>query len=27
MLSAFAEHPGRVLGHGQLLEMVWGRPV
>lgn len=24
MLSAFAEHPGRVLGHGQLLEMVWG---
>jgi hypothetical protein len=26
MLSAFAEHPGRVLGHGQLLEMVWGDP-
>jgi DNA-binding response OmpR family regulator len=24
MLSTFAEHPGRVLGHGQLLEMVWG---
>lgn len=24
MLSAFAEHPGRVLGHAQLLEMVWG---
>jgi DNA-binding response OmpR family regulator len=24
MLSTFVEHPGRVLGHGQLLEMVWG---
>jgi DNA-binding response OmpR family regulator len=24
MLSTFAEHPGRVLGHGQLLEMIWG---
>lgn len=24
MLATFAEHPGRVLGHGQLLEMVWG---
>lgn len=24
MLSTFAENPGRVLGHGQLLEMVWG---
>lgn len=24
MLAAFAEHPGRVLGHAQLLEMVWG---
>jgi DNA-binding response OmpR family regulator len=24
MLAAFAENPGRVLGHGQLLEMVWG---
>jgi DNA-binding response OmpR family regulator len=24
MLSAFAENPGRVLGHGQLLDMVWG---
>lgn len=24
MLSTFAEHPGRVLGHGQLLELVWG---
>ena len=27
MLSTFAEHPGRVLGHGQLLEMVWGNGV
>lgn len=24
MLSTFAENPGRVLGHGQLLELVWG---
>ena len=24
MLATFAEHPGRVLGHGQLLELVWG---
>ena len=24
MLSTFAEHPGRVLGHGRLLELVWG---
>lgn len=24
MLAAFAGNPGRVLGHGQLLEMVWG---
>jgi DNA-binding response OmpR family regulator len=24
MLATFAEHPGRVLGHAQLLEMVWG---
>jgi DNA-binding response OmpR family regulator len=24
MLAAFAKNPGRVLGHGQLLEMVWG---
>jgi DNA-binding response OmpR family regulator len=24
MLSTFVEHPGLVLGHGQLLEMVWG---
>lgn len=24
MLTAFAENPGRVLGHGQLLDMVWG---
>ena len=24
MLSAFAENPGRVLGHGQLLDLVWG---
>ena len=24
MLSTFAEHPGRVLGHAQLLELVWG---
>jgi DNA-binding response OmpR family regulator len=24
MLAAFAENPGRVLGHGQLLELVWG---
>ncbi len=24
MLSCFAENPGRVLGHGQLLDMVWG---
>lgn len=24
MLGAFAENPGRVLGHGQLLDMVWG---
>lgn len=24
MLVTFAEHPGRVLDHGQLLEMVWG---
>jgi len=24
MLATFAENPGRVLGHGQLLEMVWG---
>ncbi len=27
MLSTFAEHPGRVLGHGQLLELVWGNGV
>ena len=25
MLSTFAEHPGRVLGHGQLLETGLGR--
>jgi DNA-binding response OmpR family regulator len=24
MLEAFAENPGRVLGHGQLLDSVWG---
>lgn len=24
MLSSFASNPGRVLGHGQLLDMVWG---
>ena len=24
MLATFAENPGRVLGHGQLLDMVWG---
>jgi DNA-binding response OmpR family regulator len=24
MLATFAENPGRVLDHGQLLEMVWG---
>jgi DNA-binding response OmpR family regulator len=24
MLSTFAEHPGHVLGHSQLLELVWG---
>lgn len=24
MLSTFAENPGRVLGHGQLLDLVWG---
>ncbi len=24
MLATFAAHPGRVLGHGQILEMVWG---
>lgn len=24
MLACFAENPGRVLGHGQLLDMVWG---
>jgi DNA-binding response OmpR family regulator len=24
MLATFVENPGRVLGHGQLLEMVWG---
>jgi two-component system OmpR family response regulator len=24
MLATFAEHPGRVLGHAQLLELVWG---
>lgn len=24
MLTVFAENPGRVLGHGQILEMVWG---
>jgi DNA-binding response OmpR family regulator len=24
MLVAFAENPGRVLGHGQLLDLVWG---
>jgi DNA-binding response OmpR family regulator len=24
MLATFAEHPGRVLGHAQLLDMVWG---
>lgn len=24
MLTAFAENPGRVLGHGQLLDQVWG---
>ena len=27
MLSTFAEHPGRVLGHLQLLEMVWGNGI
>jgi DNA-binding response OmpR family regulator len=27
MLSTFAEHPGRVLGHAQLLEMVWGNGI
>lgn len=24
MLATFAENPGRVLGHGQLLELIWG---
>ncbi len=24
MLATFAENPGRVLGHGRLLELVWG---
>jgi DNA-binding response OmpR family regulator len=24
MLTTFAEHPGRALGHSQILEMVWG---
>jgi DNA-binding response OmpR family regulator len=24
MLATFAENPGQVLGHGQLLELVWG---
>jgi DNA-binding response OmpR family regulator len=24
MLATFAENPGRVLGHGELLELVWG---
>ena len=24
MLACFVENPGRVLGHGQLLDMVWG---
>jgi DNA-binding response OmpR family regulator len=24
MLSVFVENPGRVLGHGQLLDLVWG---
>lgn len=24
MLTVFAENPGRVLGHGQLLDLVWG---
>ncbi|HVO55290.1 MAG TPA: response regulator transcription factor [Solirubrobacterales bacterium] len=24
MLACFAENPGRVLGHGQVLDMVWG---
>jgi DNA-binding response OmpR family regulator len=24
MLAAFAAHPGRVLGHSQILELVWG---
>jgi DNA-binding response OmpR family regulator len=24
MLTTFAENPGRVLGHGRLLELVWG---
>lgn len=24
MLATFAEHPGRVLGHAQLLQLVWG---
>jgi DNA-binding response OmpR family regulator len=24
MLSSFAANPGRALGHGQLLDMVWG---
>jgi DNA-binding response OmpR family regulator len=24
MLAVFAENPGRVLGHGQLLDLVWG---
>ena len=24
MLATFAEYPGRVLGHGQLLELIWG---
>lgn len=27
MLATFAEHPGRVLGHAQLLEMVWGNGI
>ncbi len=24
MLATFAEHPGRVLGHAQILDLVWG---
>jgi len=27
MLGAFAENPGRVLGHGQLLDLVWGERI